>query len=591
MLFLQESKLNALVFAFAVIASESITFAGPAKQKPNIIILLTDDQGYGDLSCQGNPVLKTPNLDRLHGQSIRFTSFHSAPMCTPTRGQLLTGQDALRNGATSVTAGRSFIRPGIPTLAELLRTAGYRTGIFGKWHLGDNYPHRPTDRGFEEAVYHKGWGITSAPEFANTLFNGRYFHNAVDKRYRGFCTDFWFDQAMQWMKQRKDKAEPFFCYLPTNAPHAPHDAPAKFLSPYQGVFAKGAKKGAGPAAFFGMIANIDDNFGRLEQFLRDNGLFDNTIVIYMTDNGGTAGVPTFNAGMRGRKTTYYEGGHRVPCFVRWPAGGLRAPGDIAVPAQMQDILPTLLDLCHIHPSQKSSKSHPDGASLAGLLRGTQKSLPERMLVVQYGQIPKKYDSCVIWNTWRLVHGTELYDLARDPSQNDDVTTKHPDILAKMRGHYEQWWSKIEPSLNDFVTISLGSDKENPVYITSSDWQDIYADNAAHVRKGVGGPQGGFWNVKIEKDGVYEVSLRRWPKELDLPLTAEAGKDSKSFPIAAARLQIQGQDLSTKTPTDAKQATFRVTLKAGTTRLHAWFQDADNRDQCGAYFVTIRRQPP
>jgi hypothetical protein len=173
-----------------VLAATIAALAAPApaaaqQRRPNVIILLTDDQGYGDLSCHGNPVLKTPNLDRLHGQSVRLTDFHSAPMCTPTRGQLLTGQDALRNGATSVTAGRTFIRPGVSTAAEIFAAAGRRTGIFGKWHLGDNYPHRPHDRGFAEAVYHQGWGFTSAPEFANTLFDGRYFHNGIEKRFAG----------------------------------------------------------------------------------------------------------------------------------------------------------------------------------------------------------------------------------------------------------------------------------------------------------------------------------------------------------------------------------------------------------------------
>src|SRR5262249_36858716 len=185
--------------------------------------------------------------------------------------------------------------------------------------------------------------------------DGRYFHNGVEKRFTGYVTDFWFDQAMKWMKERKDKGETFFCYLPTNAPHAPHTVPEKYAGLYKG---KGKGKGAGPAAFFGMIANIDDNFGRLEKFLEDNGLYDNTIVIFMTDNGGTAGVATFNAGMRGMKTTLYEGGHRVPCFVRWPMAGIgvpsplgggvgkrNAPGDIDTPTQMQDLLPTLIDMC------------------------------------------------------------------------------------------------------------------------------------------------------------------------------------------------------------------------------------------------------
>jgi arylsulfatase A-like enzyme len=548
-----------------------------APKRPNVIILLTDDQGYGDLSCHGNPVLKTPNLDRLFARSVRFTSFHSAPMCTPSRGQIMTGQNALRNGATSVTAGRSMLRRGLPTMAEIFRMSGYRTGIFGKWHLGDNYPHRPMDRGFDEAIYHKGWGLTtSAPEYANTLFDGHYFHNGAPEHFKGFCTDFWFEQALKWMAQRKQKSEPFFCYLPTNAPHGPCAAPDKYLAPY---------KGKGPAAFFGMIANIDDNVGRLEKFLKDNNLFDDTIVIYMTDNGGTAGVPIFNSGMRGRKTQYYEGGHRVPCFVSWPAGNLLPPTDIATPTQMQDLLPTLIDLCQL---KKPAQARFDGASLAGLLKGTEKQLPDRMLIVQYGQQIKKWDSCVIWNTWRLVHGTELYDLKTDAGQKTDVAAQKPDIMGRMRDHYEKLWREVEPLVNDYVPISVGSARENPVYLTSSDWQDIYSDNAGHIRQAVGGPRGSFWNVLVETGGDYEIGLRRWPRELDLPLTAAEAPKSKAFPIAGAKLAIAGMELATKTAPGDKEAVFRVHLKQGRTRLHGWFQNDRAEDQCGAFFAIVRR---
>jgi arylsulfatase len=566
-----------ILVAFLVPLAGSAAAADPPSNRPNVVILLTDDQGYADLSCHGNPVLKTPNLDKLHAESVRFTDFHSAPMCTPTRGQLMTGMDALRNGATSVTAGRSMMRPGLPTMPEVFAASGYRTGIFGKWHLGDSYPHRPMDRGFQEAVYHKGWGYTSAPEFANTLFDGRYCHNGIEKRYKGHCTDFWFDQAMAWMKARKDKNEPFFCYLPTNAPHAPHVVAEKYSAPY---------KGSGPAAFFGMIAQIDENLGRLEAFLREQGLRDNTILIYMTDNGGTAGVKTFNAGMRANKTTYYDGGHRVPCFVRWPAGGLRKPGDIDVPTQMQDVLPTLIDLCGLKPPAKADF---DGTSLAGLLKGTLDKLADRMLVVQYGQQIKKWDCCVVWNQWRLVNGEELYDIKADLAQKNDVAAKQPDVVRKMREHYEKWWAKIEPRVDNFVTLSLGAEKEPSVYLTSSDWQGIYSDNAGHVRQAVGGPRGSFWNVFVERDGDYDIALRRWPRELDLALTAAEAKDSKALPIAAARLTIAGQELSTKTAAGDREAVFRVKLSKGRTQLHGWFQDADGKDLCGAFFATVTKR--
>jgi arylsulfatase len=551
-----------------------------------VILFLSDDQGYGDLSCHGNPVLRTPALDQLHRESVRLTDFHSAPMCTPTRSQLLTGQDALRNGATSVTAGRAIIRRGIPTMAETFAGSGYATGLFGKWHVGDNYPYRPMERGFQTAKYFKGWGLSSAPEFDNDYFDGRYRDQGIVKRFSGYCTDFWFGEAMKWIAEQQRQGNPFFCYLPTNTPHGPAWVDEKYSAPYS--------KPKLPAAFFGMIANLDENFGKLEEFLRRTGLRDNTLLIYMTDNGGTAGVPVFNAGMRGRKTQIYEGGHRVPCFVRWPAGRLRAPGDIGLPAQMQDWLPTLIDLCRL---KRPAHADFDGTSLAGLLRGTQESLAERMLVVQYGQILKKWDSCVIWGKWRLVAGEELYDLRTDPGQQLDLAAKHPGVVKKMRGHYEAWWGRHEPRLRDFVPISIGAEQENPVSLSSSDWQEIYCDNVNAVLSGAGGPRGGPWNVQVERDGEYEIALRRWPAERDLPLRAlcpekqmRAGRlaAGKALPIAGARLSIAGQELSAKTGAEDRAADFRVKLQRGKTLLHGWFQDEAGADLCGSYYAYVRR---
>ena len=259
-----------------------------AESRPNVVIVLADDQGYGDFSCYGNPILKTPNLDRLREQCVRFTDFHVTPMCTPTRGELMSGQDAVRNGATSVTGGRSFMRPNALTMPELFAGAGYSTGLFGKWHLGDNYPNRPTDHGFQKAVHVHGWGFTSAPEFSNTLMDGRYFENNVEQRFKGYCTDFWFDRAMQWMKEQKEAKKPFLCYMPLTAPHMPLQAPKKYTAPYDGMKLDAPDKyyytGKVPA-FFGMIANIDENMLRLENFLQENGLRENTILIYFSDNG------------------------------------------------------------------------------------------------------------------------------------------------------------------------------------------------------------------------------------------------------------------------------------------------------------------
>lgn len=566
-------------------AAAPLVRAAQAPARPNVLVLLTDDQGYGDFSCHGNPVLKTPHMDRLHGESVRFTDFHASPMCTPTRGQLMSGVDALRNKASSVTAGRAVLRRDLPTMADVFRANGYRAGLFGKWHLGDNYPYRPMERGFEVAKYHMGWGFSSAPEFDNDYFDGRYLDNGVSKRFSGYCTDFWFSQAMNWMREQHGRRAPFFCYLPTNTPHTPNWVAERYMAPYN-------KPGL-PKEFFGMIANLDENLGRLEAFLRDTGLRDNTVVFFMTDNGGTQGVRLYNAGMRDRKMQIHDGAHRVPCFVRWPAGGLRKPGDVATPAQVQDVLPTLIDLCGLKPPPKSRF---DGASLAPLLKGTG-AIADRMMVVQYGQIPKKFDSNVIWNKWRLVQGTALYDFQADPGETTDLAARHPDVVARMREHYEKWWASIEPGLQEPCPIGIGSPAENPTILSSSDWWEIYADNVGHVSNAAGGPRGGPWTVQVERGGQYEIDLYRWPPHLKLPLTA--GRDvqkmtagqlpaGKALPIEGAKLSAGGVEQSVKTAAADIAARFQVRLNPGVTKLHGWFTGAGNADVCGAFYARVKR---
>ncbi len=566
----------------------SLPALSQGRARPNVIIVMTDDQGYGDLSCHGNPVLRTPAMDRMHAESIRFTDFHSAPMCTPTRGQLLTGLDALHNGATSVTAGRAIVRRGIPMMPELFRASGYATGVFGKWHVGDTYPYRPMDRGFDVAKYHHGFGISSAVELGNDYANGRYQDNGVTKKFDGYCTDFWFAEAIRFMGDCARRKQPFFCYLPTNTPHGPAWVDSKYSKPYSGQRPQAAN-------FFGMIANLDENMDRLETFLARSGLKENTIFVFLTDNGGTGGVNVFNAGMRGRKTQLYHGGHRVPCFVRWPAAKWKTPADTSVPAQMQDLLPTLVDLCEL---KKPAGAQFDGASLAGILRGQTRQLADRMLVVQYGQILKKWESCVIWGKWRLVNGTELYNLADDPGEKSDVAAANADVVRRMRAHYEQWWSRLEPGLREYVPVVVGASQQNPVYLCSADWQDIYCDNPNAVLSGAAGPRGGPWNVLVEQDGEYEVALARWPFHDPLPLSAARPAqqltygslpEGKAFPIASATLQIAGQRLNGRARSGDHSILFRVKLKAGTrTQLHGWFQDEAANDLCGAYYARVKR---
>ena len=576
--FLRAAGLGAA--ATAVLPRGALTRAADRGERPNVVLVLTDDQGYGDLSGHGNPVLRTPHLDALRTQSVRFTDFHVAPMCTPTRGQILTGRDAMANGATFVCLGRSMMRHDLPTMAEIFAANGYRTGHFGKWHLGDSHPHRPQDRGFQETVHHGAWGITSiADHFGNDYNDDTYRHNGTRETYKGYCTDVWFDQAMAYMRacQQAD-GEPFFVYVPTNCPHSPHWVAQRYAAPYK-------RKGI-PAPFFGQIANIDENVGKLVAMLEQANLAENTILIFMTDNGTVLGDRVFNAGMRGRKTQLWEGGHRVPCFVRWPAGRLGSPRDIDELTHCQDLLPTLIDLCGLKAPARLTL---DGESLAGLLRASQQRLRDRMLVVQYGPNPRKGAAAVLWKKWRLIDGKRLYDVGADPHQDRDVAARHPDVVRKMREHYAAWWTRTRPQSEKVRYIHLGSDKANPTMLYSSDWVGSYADNFGNLARG---DRIGRWHVSVERDGTYEITLRRWAPEADTalaaPLAGPMGR-GKAVPIAKARLKIGAADASKPAPPGAKSVSFTVHLRAGKTLLETWFYNEDGKALCSAYYTEVKRK--
>jgi arylsulfatase A-like enzyme len=580
---------------FAVIlatrsALMALAAANPAK--PNVIIVLADDQGYGDFSVHGNPVIKTPNIDRLHAESIRFTDFHVTPMCTPTRGELMSGVDALRNGAMNVSSGRTNLRLDFPTMPELFAAGGYRTGIFGKWHLGDNYPYRPQDRGFQESIwFHSSHIPSAAGYFNNDYFDDVFSHNGVAEKFEGYTTDVFFREAKAWMKQRAQQKEPFLCYLPLAAAHGPLFVPDRYREPYR------AQKPA-IASFFGMIANMDENVGGLDAFLRETGLRENTILVFMTDNGTATGDPVYNAEMRGKKISLYDGGHRVPFFIRWPAGKLRPVGDIDGLTQVQDVLPTLLDLCAV---RKPAKAKFDGVSLAGLLRGDSAAPADRKLVIQFSRMndsrPKAGDGVVLWKRWRLVADRELYDLASDPAQARNIIKEHPDVADALRARYRTWWKEIEPRVNEISPIHLGSVYENPSKLTPCDWVDVFLDQQAQVRRT---RKNGAWAVFVERDGEYEIALRRWPLEADAPLTAPLpaykGVDGtygagEAFPIASARLKVGSLDETKPITHGMKSVNFTVNLARGRMELQTWFRDAAGKEIAGAYYVYVRKLAP
>ncbi len=583
---------------------------------PNIIVLITDDQGYGELSCHGNPVVRTPNLDRLHSQSVRFTDFHVAPMCTPTRGQLLTGVDALRNGAMNVSSGRTLLRREFPTLPEMLRPAGYTSGIFGKWHLGDNYPFRAQDRGFNAAITFPSSHIGSVPDrWMNDYFDDTYSDLGTPRKFEGYTTEVFFREAMAWMAKQQSAGKPFFVYLPTAAPHGPLYVPQAYRQRVRQRL-DAAREKLPPmeepalrslASYLGMIEHIDDQVGLLEAFLEKQKLRQNTILVYLTDNGSTFGPRYFNAGMKGSKTTLWEGGHRVPLFVRWPAGKLGESRDVPTLAQVQDVTPTLLELADV---ATPATAKFDGRSLVPLLRGSAAEWPDRTLFINFSRMPlaatagpgkpnpanpTREGTAVLRGRWRFLEDKALYDLSTDPMQEHDVAADHPDVVASMRASLNQWWDGVKDRVNEPSRIVIGSDAENPSMLTACEWWNVFVDQQAQVRRGE--RKNGIWHLQVEKPGEYEFELRRWPREAALALTAAAPAAKltdgnlpagEALPIAGASISIDGQAAQADVAADAEHATFKMKLEAGPVEMQATFVGKDGKPIAGAYYVYVRR---
>lgn len=478
--------------------------------------------------------------------------------------------------------GRSLMAPEEHTLAELFADAGYRTGMVGKWHLGDNYPLRPQDQGFEETFYHPAGGVGQGPDFfGNNYFDDRYLRNGTLEPTSGYVTDVWFDEALDFLERQSEI--PFFLYLSTNAPHGPYFVEERYAKPYrdQGVSDTMAR-------FYGMITNIDDNMGRLLDRMDELGLSDNTILMFMTDNGSAEGWSNrreeagdfdgFNAGMRAGKGSEYDGGHRVPFFLRWPDGNLAERREIDALTAHIDVLPTLAELCQLSGSDNAGL---DGESLAPLLRGTVDTATDRTLFVHSQRVPypvKWRKSAVMTERWRLVNQTELYDINGDPEQQSDVAGMHPAVVDSLRAAYDAWWTSLSPVFDEFVRIVIGADAENPVHLNPHDWhttdqtQSVW--NHRQVESGMIG--NGTWVLDVAQAGAYEIELRRWPRHLDKPLEA-----------THARIKMGTSDLERTTQPDDTQASFTVELDEGPITLQSWLTLPDGQVR-GAYSVYVER---
>ncbi|SIO58214.1 arylsulfatase [Singulisphaera sp. GP187] len=439
-----------------VLACGSLAHAA-SPLRPNIVLVMVDDIGYGDFSCLGNPIIQTPHADAFAQQAVRFTDFHASPTCAPTRAALMTGRHEFKSGVTHTILERERLSLKATTLAQVLKSRGYATGVFGKWHLGDEDAYQPGQRGFDEVFIHGAGGIgqtypgSGGDAPGNSYFNPAILHNGTFEKTTGYCTDLFFSQALAWIDRERKGDEPFFAYITPNAAHAPLDCPEAYAKRHAGQVPVNVAK------FYGMIENIDDNFGMLIAKLKAWGIENNTLVVFMTDNGGTVGTKTYNAGMRGTKGTPYQGGTRVPSFWRWPSG-FKGDAEVNALAAHLDIFPTLAEIVGL-PLSESLRNQVEGRSLLPLLKDHQADWPDRTLVTHVGRWNRgqveqaKHANVSIRNgRYSLVNNAELYDLEADPGESKNVIAEHPEVVASLRSAYDTWWRDILPCLENEAAV-------------------------------------------------------------------------------------------------------------------------------------------
>jgi len=480
-----------------------------SNKKPNVIIVMADNVGYGDFGLSGNEKVRTPNIDKFAEEGIQFSRFYCTPYCAPTRASIMTGRSHYRTGVTHTSRGGAKMHGDEITIAEYFQKAGYATGMFGKWHLGDNYPMRPQDQGFSQILWHRSARIGQVPDTPNPYYSPMLWKNDQKIQTEGYCTDVFMDATINFIESNKNK--PFLIYLPTNVGHTANEdivgplVPAKYSDPYK-------KMGLSDitAKVYGMMTNLDENFGRLISKLDELGIRDNTILIFTTDDGPGK---DYNAGMR--TGSVYEARIRVPFAIQWPDKLGTSPKVIDKIASHIDVLPTLLEACGLKVEKKPVI---DGVSLFPLLINDDQKWEDRKLFFQChrGPVPKRYQNCIVVgqrykmagypgtdNDWDLKPSSdnpvlELYDLIEDPGEKNNIADKYPDILESFKIAYDKWYDEVrderqfEPGL-----IHIGSDIEKETYLCR--YQDgHYSEEQI--------PTG--WPVVIEKSEQYEISINR-----------------------------------------------------------------------------------
>lgn len=511
------------IILFSILLSVPNIIVAQKSNQPNVIIIITDDQGYGDLGITGNPHVKTPVIDQFSKESITFNNFYVSPVCAPTRSSLMTGRYSLRTGVRDTYNGGAIMATSEITIAEVLKKEDYSTGVFGKWHLGDNYPSRPMDQGFDESVIHLAGGMGQVGDIT-TYFKGdrSYFdpvlwHNGKQKAYEGYCSDIFTEEAIKYIEDNKEG--PFLCYLSFNAPHTPLQVPDKYYQLYKDIDpSKGFENDDRPFVemneknkedarkVYAMVTNIDDNIGKLLNKLDELKLSDNTVVIFMTDNGPQQ--TRYVAGMRGRKGNVFRGGVRVPFYIRYPAKFKKAK-TIETTAAHIDILPTISSICNVElPKDRVI----DGKNLLPLIKGEKVDWTDRPLFFYWTRrYPELYKNIAIQKGFfKLVGNTNynasienfnLFNIKSDPYEQNNIVINNKELASGLKSELDKMYDELIASENliNQPRIVIGSSRENPVFLSRND---------ASGERGIWNQEEvyGYWKVDLQ-EGLYNIKFK------------------------------------------------------------------------------------
>ena len=516
-----------ILFYLVIITSCAQSINVDNTDKPNVILIMTDDQGIGDFGFTGNPYIKTPQLDKLAEQSLNLTNFYVSPVCAPTRACLMTGRYSERTGVYDTYNGGAIMSDSEITIAEILRDNGYQTGIFGKWHLGDNYPYRPFDQGFEVSAVHRGGGVGQPGDVFNffardsSYFNPVLFKNGKPEKTQGYCSDVYTDDLIDFIEANKEKSEkPFFAYLSFNAPHTPLQLPQEYYDMYKDlefdanefevfdevVNQMTPKDVEAAKRVYGMVTNIDDNIARVMQTLKDQNIYENTIVIFLTDNGPQQN--RYKLGLRARKSSVFGGGVRVPCLIHYPEK-YKEKQELDATIAHIDLLPSILDLCGL----ESVNHQIDGMSFFSVENDDYSAFENRTLFFEWGRgfLQKYRNFSALKGNYKLVGNTghessiedfELLDVKNDPQEKNNILEQNNKIASSLKDEIDAWYDEIvsEENNNKSFPAYIGTPYENPVILNRNDAKGTpVAWGQENVLN--------YWEVKAPEEGTYNITYR------------------------------------------------------------------------------------